>query len=292
MMMQRHFATFHQGRHETFVRGVSPVSSYRVGFTLIELLVVIAIIAILAAILFPVFSQVREKARQTTCLSNQRQIGSALLSYTQDYDEMFPPSNYQSFLNPLNNQTWQNLIDPYVKANFPALITQTAGRQISIFVCPSWSRTGDADVRPSRPSSSYISSYWIMGSFAINLIRQTPQLARRPVSLAQVQTPAQTVVVAEGLGNCVWTPGDDTYPPAYSGPYYNCCCNYFYGRVRHFDGSNYILVDGHTKWFKSVTPSYVRIRSGIAGIIPTTSRSNIVYRRSLGVNPAGWFRED
>ncbi len=63
----------------------------RRGFTLIELLVVIAIIAILAAILFPVFAQAREKARQTTCTSNLKQIGTAFMMYVQDYDETYPP---------------------------------------------------------------------------------------------------------------------------------------------------------------------------------------------------------
>jgi len=64
----------------------------RKGFTLIELLVVIAIIAILAAILFPVFQKVRENARKTSCLSNQKQIGLATVQYVQDSDETFPPS--------------------------------------------------------------------------------------------------------------------------------------------------------------------------------------------------------
>ncbi len=65
------------------------------GFTLIELLVVIAIIAILAAIIFPVFAKAREKARQTTCVNNLKQIGNGIMMYTQDYDEMFPFCFYE-----------------------------------------------------------------------------------------------------------------------------------------------------------------------------------------------------
>ncbi|MBC7807537.1 MAG: prepilin-type N-terminal cleavage/methylation domain-containing protein, partial [Akkermansiaceae bacterium] len=71
----------------TYQRNQGRVKS---GFTLIELLVVIAIIAILAAILFPVFAQAREKARQISCLSNQKQIGIAMMMYVQDYDETYP----------------------------------------------------------------------------------------------------------------------------------------------------------------------------------------------------------
>jgi len=88
------------------------------GFTLIELLVVIAIIAILAAILFPVFAQAREKARAITCESNLKQIGLAILQYTQDYDESFPFG--QSFNTPWPNNTYRwsatAVLQPYIKS--------------------------------------------------------------------------------------------------------------------------------------------------------------------------------
>ncbi|MBC8101302.1 MAG: DUF1559 domain-containing protein [Cytophagales bacterium] len=90
------------------------------GFTLIELLVVIAIIAILAAILFPVFAQAREKARQTACLSNMKQISTATMMYTQDYDEVFPRSIFfkdpsAPYSNFDANITWDVVVAPYIK---------------------------------------------------------------------------------------------------------------------------------------------------------------------------------
>jgi prepilin-type N-terminal cleavage/methylation domain-containing protein len=85
------------------------------GFTLIELLVVIAIIAILAAILFPVFARAREKGRQTTCMSNLKQLGLALMQYAQDYDEHWPSSDWWGY---------KKVILPYVKADL-------------VFKCPS-----------------------------------------------------------------------------------------------------------------------------------------------------------
>jgi prepilin-type N-terminal cleavage/methylation domain-containing protein len=94
----------------------------RKGFTLIELLVVIAIIAILAAILFPVFAQAREKARQASCISNLKQLTMGFVMYAQDYDETFPSWNWAVNYsggsgNPNNNATtlWCNAIFPYVK---------------------------------------------------------------------------------------------------------------------------------------------------------------------------------
>jgi prepilin-type N-terminal cleavage/methylation domain-containing protein/prepilin-type processing-associated H-X9-DG protein len=81
----------------------------RKGFTLIELLVVIAIIAILAAILFPVFAQAREKARQTTCTSNVKNLGLAVVMYAQDYDETYPPLWYA-----VGNGHWPNTVRPYI----------------------------------------------------------------------------------------------------------------------------------------------------------------------------------
>ena len=103
----------------------------RSGFTLIELLVVIAIIAILSAILFPVFAQAREKARQTSCLSNMKQIGLALMQYSQDYDELYPLATNE--INPddptkapvyMYDITWVRTIQPYIK-------------NTQVFVCPS-----------------------------------------------------------------------------------------------------------------------------------------------------------
>ncbi len=109
------------------------------GFTLIELLVVIAIIAILAAILFPVFAKAREKARQITCLSNEKQMGLGMLQYIQDYDESFPIGQYRDANN--NPLDWQNAIYPYMKTGRGGVgvggVTTYNGKD-GVWHCPSF----------------------------------------------------------------------------------------------------------------------------------------------------------
>src|SRR5579859_5250723 len=134
------------------LRKETPVRHHRSGFTLIELLVVIAIIAILAAILFPVFSQAREKARATSCLSNCRQLGLAITMYADDHDEAYPCSCMQGMgMGMQNMQSWLDTTQPYIK-------------NWSIFRCPSdssplWTNMNSMGVM--RRSSYGFNAYFI-----------------------------------------------------------------------------------------------------------------------------------
>ena len=118
-----------------------------VGFTLIELLVVIAIIAILAAILFPVFARARESARRTACVSNVRQIGMGWMMYVQDYDESFPPSNSPNSSNWGPSTTFTGKYPckpcrPHLKGNDsitydPTIYAIPYIKSMDLFKCPS-----------------------------------------------------------------------------------------------------------------------------------------------------------
>lgn len=166
------------------------------GFTLIELLVVIAIIAILAAILFPVFAQARDKARQATCLSNERQIGVGLMMYSQDYDETHPgvwfgPPSLQAWSQPSNATLfykWMDAIYPYVKNE-------------GVFNCPSDQFNKKYTFRNRDGSNGY-------GSYAMsNAYYKVGDSYTGPSSdynqpfllnIAAIQAPATTVWIVDG----------------------------------------------------------------------------------------------
>src|SRR5207253_2303028 len=146
---------------------------------------------ILAAILFPVFAQAREKARQSVCQSNLKQLGVAIQLYAQDYDETFPPANY--FVAPANDNTpWMNMVEPYVRAGFPSTSSGGAGKTISVFFCPNYSKTSDGSA-VNRPSSTYGANIAVMATFDHN---RDASLYTPVVPLAKLQYPANDVLLS------------------------------------------------------------------------------------------------
>ncbi len=261
-------------------------------FTLIELLVVIAIIAILAAILFPVFAQARSKARQTSCLSNERQIGTALLMYTQDYDERFPQANYN--ISDTDRYHWYNLVDPYVKSSYTRAAANL-GKGLSLWVCPDFKKTQN-DIFGIQQSWSYVANFNLMPPPANSAQPDLPAswLTLTPSSLASMQAPAQVVLAAEGAGRRVYTQGNDTGVYETSSPTeIDNNLTYVFARARHSGGANVLLGDGHSKWYRAPDPSYTG--GGGANFltaVPTRNSSGIAYRKSLSPDAGAWFRED
>jgi prepilin-type N-terminal cleavage/methylation domain-containing protein/prepilin-type processing-associated H-X9-DG protein len=204
-------------------------------FTLIELLVVIAIIAILAAILFPVFAQARERARGISCLSNQKQIALAVVMYAGDYDETLVPGRIvignPFFFNSV--QYFDTRLDPYIKSE-------------SIWTCPSVGNTNGL-IR-SIGMNKYVAVDWAGWT--------TPT----PIVLANIQYPAELIVMNETLAN-PWN-GDASFGTGSFGDPFQACqaaladaagstiYSIWQPYLRHFHGANYAMGDGHAKFFR------------------------------------------
>lgn len=261
-------------------------SQHRRAFTLIELLVVISIIALLAAILFPVFSRARDNARRSSCQSNLKQIGLGLLQYTQDYDETMTRSHYVSFggggsnwyegsLHPdttsvdaSGNQKrkyhWMDAVYPYVK-------------NLQIFVCPSATpksivpgsvNTGYDSVNrfrryggatPTSPGGKVYGSYGINAMYYGTQGNYTDRV-HAPVGskLSTIVKPAETVLVTEGNGGPFFGLGQPdngvmvtttSLTPRIFRPQNGFDEQGFASSIveRHFEFTNILYCDGHVK---------------------------------------------
>lgn len=201
------------------------------GFTLIELLVVIALIAILAAILFPVFAQAREKGRAAACLSNCRQLGTAGMLYTQDWDEKYSPFPYSVTVGgQLRSVSVLDMLSPYIHST-------------GVYTCPSGPTDIDYELflmgTPAQggcyggsigvPSGTYRYT-----GYATNIsLFQTP-----PLGQGEVPRPAETTFVYDGRFSC---------PPLGTFQALNMP-----GRPpRHQEGVNVTYADGHAKYLKA-----------------------------------------
>lgn len=189
----------------------NPYPRRHAAFTLIELLVVIAIIAILAAILFPVFGRARENARRSSCQSNEKQIALGIKQYTQDYDERFPnvPTT-----TPADSPGWAYAIQPYVKSE-------------QLFQCPS-----DSFVLPTGDTLLLRAATGGFSDYAINYNLDT---GSGGISEAALTFSSNTILNSElngGSANANASSSSDA------------------GAARHLEGGNYSFADGHVKWLR------------------------------------------
>jgi prepilin-type N-terminal cleavage/methylation domain-containing protein/prepilin-type processing-associated H-X9-DG protein len=231
----------------------------RRGFTLIELLVVIAIIAILAAILFPVFARAREAARATSCKSNLKQLGTAVMMYVQDYDEVFPFNyHYTTSGGGVPLYWWEDDVQPYVK-NWNA------------FQCPSRSPhvdytygRGPLQTNPLRSDYKMPTvANWPAGSTAnggsaigISCNGCATGSGR---ALAVVEDPAGTIFLTDSRAGEIW---DYTTLDACKTAGLASCVTPPYNELRHNEGFNGAFADGHVKFIKNSTPGMWTYRSG------------------------------
>jgi prepilin-type N-terminal cleavage/methylation domain-containing protein/prepilin-type processing-associated H-X9-DG protein len=232
-------------RNTTMQRTHSPRFT---AFTLIELLVVIAIIAILAAILFPVFAQARAKARQTACLSNAKQMGTALTMYYQDYDEGLVLNSYSSGVP----TSWCDALQPYIK-NDGLLICPTAQFN-SASDCKGGKMVNDSDCWVTQQNR--ISTYTLNNVYYNNKDFGGLFQSGFSGSLPDVQDVAGTIFCGDGNdfqaantgGATVLTFDTLTNPGLPHYPILRCSANQGSFIARHNNGLNFVFFDGHAKW--------------------------------------------
>lgn len=244
---------------------VTSLLSGKRAFTLIELLVVIAIIAILAAILFPVFAKAREKARQTACMSNLRQVGLGALQYAQDNDEYFVITERGADVDDDHEYYWGDMLQPYIKS-------------WAMLHCPE--APGTTQFKASPPAVAAYSTQWSY-DYAINdIVDNTPICTSSPddatcqhlgvagQALAAVTTPASTVLIVDNAPATSDTGDINNGTGATNNPadishgrheinwqwgnrqrgFLNVDGRSQDGFPRHNDGFQMVLADGHAKY--------------------------------------------
>ena len=235
------------------------------GFSLVELLVVLAVISVLAAVLLPVLAKMRSSARQTSCMSNLRQIGFAALQYSQDYDDQYPYWNSAFLSVPASPETsdkmWKYVVQPYVKSGNPSYYV-TGGvihRETEVWQCPDISAWKDALANhgvvesnmATRPASaSYGMSMFIAYTYFGNPVL-TGNRYRPGMPLALLRTPASTILVGEsGIAGRIDTPIQRRWQ-YFEQRYHDANVQNWERRSAHNGGSNYLFCDGHAHWLRA-----------------------------------------
>ncbi|RYG69274.1 DUF1559 domain-containing protein [bacterium] len=235
-------------------------------FTLIELLVVIAIIAILAAILFPVFGRARENARRASCQSNLKQMGLGVLQYVQDYDERFPVISMSNTVAPYG---WADAIQPYLKST-------------QIFKCPSYTgTTGD------NPNAVGYTTYWM--NKALNYGSNASD-ASGMVQSALLNT-SLTILHGDGGGaspnttarfnvnGCAGAGAALALATACGGTT-GLATTLGNGGQQHLEGIGLSFTDGHAKWYKSASAQQSPVIYG-GGTPFSTSGNNPTFNAQM-----------
>jgi len=249
------------------------VAAIRRGFTLIELLVVIAIIALLAAILFPVFGRVRENARRSSCQSNLKQLGLCMAQYTQDYDELYPMGIGGDW-----SRTWPVLVQPYVKS-------------LGVFMCPSDAQANQsswAGITTSYAANGEVEWVWdpVTSTAPPALLGPIGDewMGFSSLKLARIGKPSESVLISEKWRSDVVTAGDSMGVP--SG--FDANCMIMSGVSWSYTGTN--IPDG--------TRSGTAFQSGKNGAVSAghLDTANVLFcdghvkaMKPYTTNPNGWW---